>query len=494
MELSSAAKVGMMTVVACILLGIVFLEIGKIGPDSGTRYHIIFEDVQGLQVRSAANLSGVRIGYVADIALNNQNKVDVSIQVTRNDVKLYSSDYFTYTIASNLLGSKWLEIKPGNIPEGAEPISSSDFVMGTTPISMDEIAKEGQKLVKEMQASVAALNDIVGDDTFKSDIRTTVTNIRDISGNLKGASGDARLIMAELHDRMNRISNTMEEVVAHTSETVSQLQADAKEIGGHLRNTTANVDVLVQNNVGNLNDIVYNLREMSSSLKNTASVLESVAGNPEMQKDVLAIASNIRKVSEEVAGIAGDIRSISGDPQVQDDIKVTVSNVREASGSIKRITNKTEKAVDSITGGKGLSLGGDNKLFGADVSEEWKLKDGKLSTNANVWLFPNGGPVTLRLGLDAIGNENLLNLQAGKTWENWRLRGGIVRSKVGLGADAWMFDKRFEANLDVYDPRDIKVDVLGKVILPKDWYIYGGIRDVTDKHNSSPVLGAGKRF
>lgn len=100
----------------------------------------------------------------------------------------------------------------------------------------------------------------------------------------------------------------------------------------------------------------------------------------------------------------------------------------------------------------------------------------------------------MRLGLDSIGDENLLNLQAGKTWENWRLRGGIVRSKVGVGADAWLFDKRFEANLDVYDPRDIKVDVLGKIILPKDWYVYGGVRDVTDKHHSSAVVGAGKRF
>ncbi|MBQ7502945.1 MCE family protein [bacterium] len=491
MELSAAAKVGMLTVVAFILLGLVFFEIGKLGPDSGTRYHVVFDDVQGLQVRSAVNLAGVRIGYVADIQLNKQNRVDVSVQVTREDVKLYSSDYFTYTIASSILGDKWLEIKPGNIPEGVDPITGDSFVVGTTPISLDELAKEGSELVEEMQGAVAALNDIVGDDQFKNDVKVTVTNIREVSGNLKDASKDARTLISTLQERMKVVAVTMEQVVERTSETVAQLKADAGVIGSHLKNTTANVDTLVQNNVGNLNAIVGNLRDMSASLKNTAGALESLADDPKMREDVVAIAENIRKVSEEVAGIASDVRKITGDEQVQSDIKETVSNVREASGSIKRITNKAEKTVDDITGGEGL---GGRKLFGADVSEEWKLKDGKLSTNANVWLFPNGGPLTVRLGLDSIGDENLLNLQAGKTWENWRLRGGIVRSKVGVGADAWLFDKRFEANLDVYDPRDIKVDVLGKIILPKDWYVYGGVRDVTDKHHSSAVVGAGKRF
>lgn len=489
MELSAATRVGMLTVVAFILLGLVFLEIGKVGPESGTTYHVIFDDVQGIQVRAAVRLSGVRIGYVSDIQLNSQNKVDMSIQVTRPNVKLYSSDYFVYTIASSLLGDKWLDIKPGVVPEGVDPISSDEMIMGTTPISLEELAKEGSDIMNELRSSISALNEIIGDDTFKRDIKETVGNVKEISSNLKDASGDVRLLMEEVRQRVNKISSTMEQVADNTSATVAQLRSDAQEIGSHLKSTTSTVNNLVQGNTGNINEIVDNLRAMSESLKNTASVVENLSRDPAVRQDVLDIASNIRKVSEEVAGIAGDVHNITKDPEVQEDIKVTVHNVREASGSAKRIVNKFEKAVDKVPGGGGL-----RSLVEGDVSEEWKMKDGKLSTNASVTLFPNGGPFTLKLGLDSIGNENLLNLQAGKTWDKFRLRGGIVRSKVGIGADAWMFDKRLETSVDVYDPRDIKVDVLGKVILPHDWYVYGGVRDLTDKHHSSAVVGAGKRF
>lgn len=38
MGLSAAARVGMLTVVACILFGLVILQIGKVGPDAGIGY------------------------------------------------------------------------------------------------------------------------------------------------------------------------------------------------------------------------------------------------------------------------------------------------------------------------------------------------------------------------------------------------------------------------------------------------------------------------
>lgn len=491
MGLSAAARVGMLTVVACILFGLVILQIGKVGPDAGIGYRAVFDDVQGLQVRSSVHLSGVRIGYVSNIQLNPQNRVEVTMMVTREGVELYSSDYFVYTIASNILGDKWLDIKPGPVPEGVKPITSEEIVIGTTPISLDQLAQEGSQVMDELRGSIAALNEIIGDDTFKKDVKMTVTNIRDISTNLKNASGDAQELMGELRQRVGHIASTMEGVVANASATVAQLRTDAAAIGQDIRGTTGTVRTLVEDNAGNLNTIVLNLRQMSSSLRNTAAVVEDLAENPQIQEDVVAIANNIRKVSEEVAGIAQDIRSVTGDPQVQADLKETIHNVREASGSLKRVGNKVEKVAEDFPGSL---MGGEKPLLEADLAEEWNMRNGDLSTNANLWLFPYGGPLTFRLGVDSIGNENLLNLQAGKTWDTWRLRGGIVRSKVGLGADAWMFDKRLEASLDVYDPRDIKVDVLGKIILPDDWYIYGGVRDLTDKHHSAPVLGAGKRF
>lgn len=492
MGLSAAARVGMLTVLAVIVFGIVFVQVGHVGPETGDCYHVIFDDVQGLQVRGAVQLSGVRIGYVSDLQLNAQNRVDVSIRVTRPDVKLFSSEYFTYTIASSLLGDKWVEIHPGTIPEDVKPVAPGDRVIGTNPVSLDDLAKEGSELMQEMQGSIAALNDIIGDDSFKTDIRATMTNLRDISGNLKGASRDAKTLVHTLNGRVVSLADSLDRVVGHVDDTVVILQADAQAVGQSLRQTAGNVNKIIASNSGNINTIVANLRQMSSSLKNTASAVEALATDETLKDDVMTVAANIRKTSEEIAGIAADIRSITGDPQVQEDIKETVHNAREATESVKRITNKAEGIVDSVSGGiSGIKK---NKIFEGEVSHEWNVSNGQAHANINAYLFPYGGPFTMKVGVDSIGHDNLVNFQGGKAWDNFRLRGGVIRSQFGIGADAWLFDKRLETSIEAYDTRDVKVDVLGKVRLPGDFYIYGGVRDVTDKHNSYPTVGAGVRF
>ncbi len=493
MELSPTAKVGMLAVVALIFAGIVFSQIGHMGTAQGTPYTIVFSDVMGLQMRAAVQFAGVNVGYVSDIKLNDQNMVEVTIMVTREDVQLYGSEYFTYTITSDVLGSKWLDIRPGPVPEGAKPVTSLDRLSGTSPVSFDTLARQGSQMMQDIEESINALNDIIDDPAFKGDIKQSVTNFRDITGNLKDASVDARDIVRDLQLRVDTLADALQNVVGHVDETVLTFQSDAKAMGQDLRHVTGTVNEIVQTNAGNVNDIVANLRAISVSLRNTAETVEKLAEDEDLQGDVKQVADNLRKVSEEVAGILGDVRSITKDPQVQEDIKETVHNVRETSDSAKRIVNKAEGVVDRFTGkdGKGGILG--KKLFQADISHDWDLRNGNPNANINAMLFPEG-PFTAVLGVDSIGNRNLLNLQGGYTWEKARVRGGVIRSKFGIGADAFLFDKRFEASLDVYDTKDVKVDIMGKVLLPKDFFIYGGVRDVTDHRHSSPVVGAGKRF
>lgn len=486
MELNPAARVGMLVVVALILLGLVVAQIGNWGPGEGVTYYVLFEDVAGLQTRAPVHLAGVRIGYVSELQLSEENRVKAAIQVTRPEVVLFGSEYYTYTITGNLLGDKWMEIQPGPVPEGVKQLPVGEQVLGTSPVTLDDLAREGNEVLKQFQESVAALNDLIGDDKFQSDIKLTMTNFKEISGNLKGASQDARTLVRGLNGRVETLASSLDRVVTHVDETVLAFQGDARAIGSNLRDATGAVNQVVSRNTGNIDTIVLNLRQMSSSLKRTASALESLATDEELRGDVLAAVTNIRKTTEEVQAIAGDIRSITGDPKVQEDLRATVANAKEASESAKRVVAKVEGIVGGATGGGG-------KLIQPDISHEWNTENGRPSTNLNLWVLPDG-PYTGKIGVDSLGQDNLVNLQAGRTWDSFRLRGGVVRSQFGLGADAFLLNRRFEASVDVYNTRDVKVDVLGRVLFPGDFYIYGGMRDVTDSRDSFPIVGAGKRF
>lgn len=499
MELNPAAKVGIVTVVAGLLFLLSISQIGNFDRNSGSEYRIMFESVGGLQERSPVYLAGVPIGYVKNLELAENNKVRAIIEVTRKDVHLYRArdpqtdakgEYYVYSITGNLLGDRWMEIKPGPVKPGEEPLANGSLIMGETPVTLDDLAREGYEVMGELRQSVDALNGLVADEKFQSDIKLTVENFREISGNLKGVSSDAKVMVAGLNDRVNRLSDSLETVVTHVDETVLAFQDDAQTVGNDLRNFSGTATKMLSKNSPHIDTIVMNLRETSISLKKAMRAVEAIADNEHLNDDVVAAVNNLKRTSEEIQGIASDIRSISADPEVQKDLRDTVTNAKDASASASRVMGKVESISNGVSKGK---------LFSADVEQQWELDRGQASTNINAYLLPEGA-LGAKFGIDSLGHDNLVNLQAMKSWEKLRLRAGVVRSQFGVGVDARLFHKKLELNLDAYDTSNPQVDLLGKYIFGNDFYVQGGYRNIFNNQQGNrpakayPVIGAGKRF
>ncbi len=499
MELNPAAKVGVVTVVAALLFLLSISQIGRFGRQDGDEYRILFETVGGLQERSPVYLAGVPIGYVKNLELADNNKVQATIKVTRQDVEMYRArdpetdapgSYYVYTITGNLLGDRWMEIKPGPVEPGEEPLANGSLVVGEAPVTLDDLAREGYEVMGELRQSVDALNGLVADQKFQSDIKLTVENFREISGNLKGVSDDAKVMMAGLNDRVNRLSDSLETVVTHVDQTVIAFQDDASAVGQDLRKFSGQANQMLAKNQPHVETIVMNLRDTSVSLKKAMRAVEAIADNEQLNEDVIEAVNNLRRTSEEIQGIAADIRSISSDPEVQQDLRETVVNAKQASASAARVMGR----VDAIS--KGATSG---RLVSVDAEQQWELDRGQASTNVNAYLLPEG-PYGAKLGVDSIGQDNLLNLQAVRSWDKFKLRAGVVRSQFGLGADAQLFNKKLELNLDAYDTSDPQVDLLGKYVFGKGFYVQGGYRNLFNNKSGDrpakayPVIGAGKRF
>jgi predicted nucleic acid-binding Zn-ribbon protein len=358
-------------------------------------------------------------------------------------------------------------------------------------VTLDDLAREGYEVMGELRQSVGALNGLVADEKFQSDIKLTVENFREISGNLEGVSADAKVMVAGLNDRVNRLSDSLETVVTHVDETVLAFQDDAQVVGEGLREFSGSANRLISKNQPHLDTIVMNLRDTSVSIKKAMRAVEAIADNEQLNEDVVEAVNNLRRTSEEIQGIAADIRSVSSDPEVQRDLRETVVNAKQASASAARVMGR----VDAISKGVG---GG--KFVGLEAEQQWNINNGDASTNVNAYLLPEG-PYGAKVGVDSIGNHNLVNLQAMRSWEKYRLRAGLVRSQFGLGADAFLFDKKVELNLDAYNTSDPQVDLLGKYVFGKGFYVQGGYRNLfNNKTDGSrpdeayPVIGAGKRF
>jgi ABC-type transporter Mla subunit MlaD len=493
MHLSAAARVGLATIAGFLVLIGMVTYFNNEGPSQGQQYVVIFQNVGGLQVKAPVLLAGVRVGSVKKIELvTDSSKVRVTMLIDRPQVRLYRNrqkdsppdSFYVYTVAGNLLGDKWLDIRTGKIPLDTPVVKPTDPpLIGEAPVSLDDLAREGYDVMGEFRQSVVALNNLVADDKFQRDIKQSVGNFAEISDNLKGASQDARGLLNGLKGRVERLSNSVELVVSHVDDTVRGLQADAQGVSSDLRGVSSGARDLFNRNSGRINDIVVTLHQTAVGLNSTIAQLQSVAGNKEMKSDLTAAVQNLRKTSQEVQGIATDVRSITADPEVQSDLRDTIHNAHEASEGAKRAV----KNVNGIMSGAGKG-----KLVEADLENEWDVKSGHPATNANIFLLPNAS-YGLKLGVDSLGQQNLYNIQVMKNMGNFRLRGGLVRSQFGVGADYKLL-KKVELSADVYNTRRVKVDLTGRVLFPGDFYLLGGYRDVTQSEHGYPILGAGKRF
>lgn len=501
--MSSAAKVGAFTIAAAMIASIFYFMVGSHSFESGREITIKFQTVSGLQERAPVYLSGVKIGHVSELELveAENNRVAVKLFITNNEVKLYGNNLlergttdkevefeklgYTYTVTGNLMGDKWIEIIPGILAKGAPPLVSGAVVEGQDPVSIDELTRVGSEVMGEMERSLVAVNALIANEEFILDVEDTMHNVKEITSNVNIASQHFNGLLVTFEGRVNQVADNLNGLSAQVSHILGDVQEDAQLLGSSLGGAAQRIDRLVARNEDEITRIVANLEVTSGHLASTMAAVETLANDENLSNDILATTNNVRRLTQEIHGIASDLRSVTHDEQVQEDLRKTIENTRKASDSVVRVSDKVAGVVD----GDGLG-----KLYAVDLQQEWNLRNGDASTNLNAFLLPTG-PYGLKVGVDALGHENLVNFQAMKNFDDkWRLRAGVVRSDFGVGADTWLFDRSLEMSLDAYDTRDIKLDLTGKWLLKNDFFVTGGYREIFGPGGGYPIIGGGKRF
>lgn len=485
MEISPAAKVGIITVLGLVILGLILTSVYSTTRSEGAAYYALFERVEGLSVGAPVRLAGVQVGKVTDIVITDDKKVRVQFNITytQNDQPLVITQGSRYTITGDLIGNRWFEI----VPRPGSPVPDKGTVQGVSPVTLDEVMTKGNEALNDLQSSVQEINKLVGDPEMKRNIRETMANFRELSKDMRVAVGNANEVIQNLNGRISQISG-------HLDETVVGLNGQLTAIGGDFRALANTLRRIGERNEPDIRTIVLNLREMASSVRKTMAQVQRLVSRKEMSDDLLAMTAALRRTAQELEGVVGDIRGITSDPEIERDLKEAIKDARDTMAGAKEIV----QSVQGVVGGFGGMGGGKNgkrfRLYELRTEMEYNFNDTHLYPNAMLSLLP-----TLRynllLGVDSIGYQNLVNAQVGY-WANkdqtLRARGGVVRSKVGLGVDWRLFD-RLNFSADVYDPSQVKFDFLGRLEINGDLYVMGGLRDAL-RQSRSPVVGFGAKF
>jgi phospholipid/cholesterol/gamma-HCH transport system substrate-binding protein len=288
-------KVGITIVVSLILVlwGVAFLKDLKFGLETND-LSVYFADVNGLKEGDPVSVNGVTKGKINKIELAPGDSVKVDFSLSKEVV--LKKDYSVSVAMIELMSGKQIYIKPGTSKEIADitkPLvgaKNTDIVglIGT----MNQVGEDVKLITKKLDTSMTRLNvslnhinDVVGDDGLKS-------NIKGAASNFNLASRNLNLMLADTRNSINSLTARLNNIALNVDNTVSETKPELKETMQDVRLLTARLDSLTMN----LNDLVSGAKDSNSTV---GKLLTEDEMYDNINKALLNINKLVRKIEKD---------------------------------------------------------------------------------------------------------------------------------------------------------------------------------------------------
>jgi phospholipid/cholesterol/gamma-HCH transport system substrate-binding protein len=283
-----------MIVVAALLAAVLIFIVGDFRNLFTARMDltIVLDRSHGIKRYAEVRYAGVKVGEVTDIGLTGASPQRVIIEVTvRRDAKIQEgSEARIKTLG--FLGERYVDIEPPE--EDRPPVEDGAKIMGRSSAQLEDLGIILTDLGDEIGKARARLDEILGDEAFRDDIKGTVRRASELAEELKGMLAENR---PAIHDAL---SST--------------------------RSAASEVDKLLRKH----------REDLSSTFKHLASITDKLDG---MANDLDALAEKSRGLVE---------RNQENIDRTVDDLRVTASNIRELSSDLKRNPHRLIKIFPSI--------------------------------------------------------------------------------------------------------------------------------------------------
>lgn len=277
--MSSAAKVGVFMLIILAILGYFVLKIEDIdlSRGKGTRQvKVLFDNVAGLDEKSAVRVAGVRKGKVTKIRLLDNGKAEVTLDID-NDVPLHSNAS-AHVANLGLLGEKYIELDPGSPSAPRVSADATVTLHGSQPASIDDVTSQVSAIATDVKAITESLRHAVGGPAGQQRLDEIVENVRQITaatraliaanrenvdatvGNMRVITADLRTEIPKLAASIDRVANQLGGAVGENREDIRKIVENLKVLSTELKTTTGNANAItaqVKSGQGTVGKLIY---------------------------------------------------------------------------------------------------------------------------------------------------------------------------------------------------------------------------------------------
>ncbi len=258
--MSNELRLGIFVTIGILAILLTIMLLGNYSLTSKYVVNTYFENTAGLPKKAKVKISGVDVGNIKDIILEN-GKAKVILVINR-DIKLYS-DATAKIVSMGIIGTKYVEINPGTSTN--KLVSHGQTINSLNGDSLEELIGNAVKKVDKVLSSASkGLN-----EEFFKNLFDTVENLKKVSqtiadkekqigqviDNFKNFSADLSEITNKNKDdirnivlELKKVSQKIDQIVTKVNEgdgTIATLINDEK-MAGELKETVSDIKVTVE--------------------------------------------------------------------------------------------------------------------------------------------------------------------------------------------------------------------------------------------------------
>jgi phospholipid/cholesterol/gamma-HCH transport system substrate-binding protein len=438
---STEIKVGLFVLAALAVVVWMALRLGVFSGYGNDFYNLsaVFDEASGLKVGVTVEVAGISVGRVSSISLYGANRALVTMAIN-NSVRL-PEDSKAVIRAQGVLGDKFVEIFPGTAT-GAALASGSRIEDTVSAVDMSELLEKLASVADDLKVLTSAL----AQDGGGKELREIVTNVRELSQNLK-------------------------ELTAENGPGVTRAVSTLNKVADNLANITDKVS-RGQGTLGQLINDDSAIRELRSTMASIRQITDKIGSGEGTLGRLVNDESTVDKIDQALTGINNYLESA-------DTLQVTVDyradwmtryNYLKSTVGIKLQTSPYRYYLLGVTGDYfGNYSRTDYTLNGTSYRRENQDR-GRLKFNAQI----------AQRFYDAV------------------IRGGIFENGAGLAVDYYLFKDTMMVTMEAFSgdfDHNPHLRAMASYRFWKYFYIGGGYDDfISDLHRSSPFFSFGFSF
>jgi phospholipid/cholesterol/gamma-HCH transport system substrate-binding protein len=394
-------KVGLLALAAMASVVVMSLKItqNQSGFGKHIEYKTILEDASGIFEKTPIKVAGINAGRIKSIELEG-SKALITFEILEKVMVTPSAKLKIKSVG--LLGDKFIDIDLGD--QKGDRLQEGAFLSAEGGGGFDNLAKDASEVLNEVKDIAKTVKESLRDDEGRNLVKQIVNNINDMTASLK-------------------------RITTGNEEKVNDIIDDLKLISSQLAHETDR----------------YQKDSLMADLSKLGPILDKVD----------ATVTDLKIIVADVKDGKGTVGKLLRDDAVVDQVSQTLS-------SVNRLVNR----INNIEADIGLSTGantrtGSDTRFDLDIypAPERFFRLGivtnefgpQTETETDTYTSTNGGPETKRSVRKVDKSDFKFNFQIGRRIQRFGLRAGLIESTGGVGVDYFFPDFGIRTGLELFD-------------------------------------------